>query len=57
MENAANNLVGGIVVYILIIVGCAYIFDCVMKIHDWWRKHFPKKESTIKKVKSKSKSK
>ena len=57
MENAADNLVGGIAVYFLIIVGCAYIFDCVMKIHDWWRKHFPKKENTIKKVKSKSKSK
>ena len=57
MDNAANNLVGGIAVYFLIIVGCAYIFDCVMKIHDWFRKHFPKKENTIKKVKSKSKSK
>ena len=57
MENAANNLVGGIAVYFLIIVGCAYVFDCGMKIHDWWRKHFPKKENTIKKVKSKSKSK
>lgn len=46
MENAANNLVGGIAVYFLIIVGCAYVFDCGMKIHDWFRKHFPKKEST-----------
>ena len=57
MENAADNLVGGIAVYFLIIVVCLYIFECVMKIHDWWRKHFPKKENTIKKVKSKSKSK
>ena len=48
MENAADNLVGGIAVYFLIIVVCAYIFDCVMKIHDWWRKHFPKKENTAR---------
>ena len=48
MENAADNLVGGIAVYFLIIVMCAYIFDCVMKIHDWWRKHFPKKENTAR---------
>lgn len=48
MENAADNLVGGIAVYFLIIVGCAYIFDCGMKIHDWFRKHFPKKEKKTK---------
>lgn len=48
MENAADNLVGGIAVYFLIVVGCIYIFDCVMKIHDWWRKHFPKKEDTTR---------
>jgi len=48
MDNAANNLVGGIAVYFLIIVGSTYIFDCVMKIHDWFRKHFPKKDSTAR---------
>ena len=54
MENAANNLVGGIAVYFLIIVGSAYVFDCGIKIYDWFRKHFPKKENTARSKKCKT---